>query len=615
MTKDGDLAGPRAVEHLVDTVLSFDGDRHHALRVLTSVKHRFGPTGEVGIFEMRDDGLRAVPDPGPLMLGDRMAGVPGSVVVPVLQGRRPLLVEVQALLGPGTGGAAGSGRPHTLGVDAARADLLLAVLSCRTGVDVPVPAEFFVAAVGGITVTEPAADLALALAMASVVRRAAAAARPGRVRRAGPGRRGAHGPRRGPPPGRGAPRRLHEGARARLDAGRCRGRRRRRAARHGGARRAHAGGGAGRGRFGGRRGDGAGYDARVVDGAGGSQPLNDALAMIAPGTALREGLDRILQAKHGALIIVGDDPAVLSVCTGGFLLDAEYTPQRLSELAKMDGAIILAADASRIARANVHLVPKATIPTSETGTRHRTAERVARSIDVPVIAVSEAMATIAVYRNDRKHTTQSAGWLIDRSSQALSTLQRFRARYDDALSTLTRLEMEDSVSVRDVVSVLQPGEMVRRIAEEIEGHLVELGSDGRLIHLQTEELSAGVAESLTLVLRDYTDEKGMAHLRSLSPDALMDLPKVVAALNLARLGRPAARRAGPARLPPAAPPAPQLSETLIERLVERFGSLPEILSASAAELESVDGIGAATARHIRDGLARLVEASIFERYE
>ncbi len=118
VTKDGDLAGPRAVEHLVDTVLSFDGDRHHALRVLTSVKHRFGPTGEVGIFEMRDDGLRAVPDPGPLLLGDRMAGVPGSVVVPVLQGRRPLLVEVQALLGPGTGGGTGPPRPQTLGIDA-----------------------------------------------------------------------------------------------------------------------------------------------------------------------------------------------------------------------------------------------------------------------------------------------------------------------------------------------------------------------------------------------------------------------------------------------------------------------------------------------------------------
>jgi diadenylate cyclase len=353
----------------------------------------------------------------------------------------------------------------------------------------------------------------------------------------------------------------------------------------------------------------------VVDGPGGSQPLNDALALIAPGTALREGLDRVLQAKHGALIVVGDNPAVLSICTGGFLLDAEYTPQRLSELAKMDGAIILAPDASRIARANVHLVPKASIPTSETGTRHRTAERVARSIDVPVVAVSEAMATIAVYRNDRKHTTQTAGWLIDRSSQALSTLQRFRSRYDDALSTLTRLEMEDSVSVRDVVSVLQPGEMVRRIAVEIEGHLVELGSDGRLIRLQTEELSAGVEESLTLVLLDYTDEKGIARLRSLEADSLMDLPSVVGALNLPSSSDELHTALAPHgyrmlhRLPQ------QLSETLITRLVQRFDSLPEILSASAAELESVDGIGAATARHIRDGLARLVEASIFERYE
>ena len=166
VTKDGDLAGPRAVEHLVDTVLSFDGDRHHALRVLNAVKHRFGPTGEVGIFEMRDDGLRSVADPGPLMLGDRMAGVPGSTVVPVLQGRRPLLVEVQALLGPG---GAGASRPHVLGIDAARANLLVAVLACRSTVPVPATGEFFVAAAGGIAVSEPAVDLAVALALASVV--------------------------------------------------------------------------------------------------------------------------------------------------------------------------------------------------------------------------------------------------------------------------------------------------------------------------------------------------------------------------------------------------------------------------------------------------------------
>jgi diadenylate cyclase len=346
----------------------------------------------------------------------------------------------------------------------------------------------------------------------------------------------------------------------------------------------------------------------------GSQPLNDALALIAPGTALREGLDRILQAKHGALIVLGDDPGVLSICTGGFLLDAEYSPQRLSELAKMDGAIILAGDASRIARANVHLVPNSSIATTETGTRHRTAERVARSIDVPVIAVSEAMATIAVYRNDLKHTSQSSGWLIDRSSQALATQQRFRVRFDDALTQLTRLEMEDTVSVRDVVAVLQPGEMVRRIAEEVGEHLVELGADGRLIHLQTEELSAGVSEVLTLVLRDYAGETGLTDLRELPADALMDLPQVVAILGL-----PAPDDQLHAEMAPRGyrllHRLPQLSPPLVESLVQRFGTLPEIMSATVAELESVEGIDTAAARLVRDGLARMVEASIFERYE
>src|SRR5207249_6648882 len=119
--------------------------------------------------------------------------------------------------------------------------------------------------------------------------------------------------------------------------------------------------------------------------------MTEALAGVAPGRPLREGLDRILQANMGALIVVGEGPEVLALCSAGFLLDAEFTPQRLSELAKMDGAIILASNCSRVARANVHLVPDPDISTSETGTRHRTAERVARQIDVPVISVSEDM--------------------------------------------------------------------------------------------------------------------------------------------------------------------------------------------------------------------------------
>jgi diadenylate cyclase len=187
-------------------------------------------------------------------------------------------------------------------------------------------------------------------------------------------------------------------------------------------------------------------------------------------------------------------------------------------------------------------------------------------------------------------------------------------RFDDALTTLSRLEMEDTVSVRDVVAVLQPGEMVRRIAEEIREHLVELGSDGRLVRLQTEELSAGVSDAVTLVLRDYAGADGLNALRSLPSDVLMDLPQVVAILGL-----PAPEDQLHAEMAPRGyrllHRLPQVPPVLVERLVDRFGTLPEIMSASMAELESVEGIGAATARVVRDGLARMVEASIFERYE
>src|SRR5213083_443181 len=229
----------------------------------------------------------------------------------------------------------------------------------------------------------------------------------------------------------------------------------------------------------------------------------DALAAVAPGRPLREGLDRILQAGMGALIVVGDGPEVLNICSGGFLLDAAFSPQRLSELAKMDGAIILAPDASRIARANVHLVPNPNVPTSETGTRHRTAERVARSIDVPVISVSEDMSVIAVYRGDNKHPLEPIPRLLNRANQALQTLERYKNRLDTVSGALSALEVEDLVTTRDVVTVLQRAEMVRRIAEEIEGYVVELGLDGRLVELQLEELTGGVLADLRLVGKDY----------------------------------------------------------------------------------------------------------------
>ncbi len=358
-----------------------------------------------------------------------------------------------------------------------------------------------------------------------------------------------------------------------------------------------------------------------------SSPLADALVMVAPGQPLRDGLDRILRADRGALVVVGDGPAVLSICSGGFLLDAEFSPQRLSELAKMDGATILAGDASRIARANVHLVPKASIPTSETGTRHRTAERVARSIDVPVISVSAAMSVIAVYRNDQKHTIQPLGWLHDRTDQALDTMQRFRTRFDVALSGLSILEVEDTVSVGDVVGVVQAAEMVLRIAEEIDGYLVELGEDGRLVGLQSAELIDGVGGALQLVVRDYCRRaagRGAARrtivdqivreLAFLPSDELRDAGKVAAVLGLPGSFHDSESGVEPrgyrllSRLP-------RFSEVIIERIVERFVNLQQIMRASLGELEQVEGVGQARAHQVKDGLARLAEAGIFERYQ
>jgi len=196
-----------------------------------------------------------------------------------------------------------------------------------------------------------------------------------------------------------------------------------------------------------------------------SSAMADALALVAPGQPLRDGIERILQANRGLLLVVGDGPDVLSICTGGFLLDAEFSPQRLSELAKMDGAVILSPDADRIARANVHLMPNATIPTIETGTRHRTAERVARSIDVPVVSVSAAMGLVTVYRHDTRHVLQDERRLHERVRQALQTTRRFRQRFDSTLSALSALEIADTVTVRDVVAVVQPAELLDRIAD------------------------------------------------------------------------------------------------------------------------------------------------------
>ena len=357
-----------------------------------------------------------------------------------------------------------------------------------------------------------------------------------------------------------------------------------------------------------------------------------ALGLVAPGRPLREGLERVLLAKRGALLVIGDDTSVLSICTGGFLIDAEYSPQRLTELAKMDGAIILSGDAARIARANVHLMPDPSVPTTETGTRHRTAERMARSIDVPVVSVSAAMGVITVYRNDDKHVLQAAGRLHDKVSQALQALHRFRQRFDLAVTALSALEIEDTVTVRDVAAVLQPAEIILRVAGELEPIFVELGEEGRLLQLQLGELVDGVAGARRQVVRDYLhaglgavagvgaeqDGSGAVHrslssLARLSTEDLLDGRKVGAALGLSHT------EADPdASLEPRGYRLlyrlPRFPDALVDRIVEHFAGLQKIMRASVGDLEEVGGVGEARARSVKEGLARLAEASILDRY-
>jgi diadenylate cyclase len=350
-----------------------------------------------------------------------------------------------------------------------------------------------------------------------------------------------------------------------------------------------------------------------------SEAMMVALRLVAPGTQLREGLDRILQARMGALIVVGDGPEVLSVCSGGFLLDAEFTPQRLSELAKMDGAIILASDTSRVARANVHLVPDPNVPTSETGTRHRTAERVGRQLDVPVITASEDMSLVAIHRRGEKHTLEPIPRVLARADQALQILGRYKSRLDSVSGSLSALEVEDLVTVRDVATVLQRAEMVRRIAEEIEGYVIELGADGRLVMLQLEELIGGVEEDRRLVAKDYFQSSTdfelvevMHLLGQLEDEDLLDLNLVSAVLHLdPDIGIDGALQPRGFRL---LHKIPRLPELVSDHVVDRFSNLQKIMRAGLADLTEVEGVGEVRAKAIKEGLSRLAETSILERY-
>ncbi|MGY2873023.1 diadenylate cyclase [Marmoricola sp. URHA0025 HA25] len=351
-----------------------------------------------------------------------------------------------------------------------------------------------------------------------------------------------------------------------------------------------------------------------------AEALRATLASIAPGTSLRDGLERILRGRTGALIVLGHDKVVDTISTGGFTLDVPFTATGLRELAKMDGAIILDQDVSQVHRANVHLMPDHTIPSDETGTRHRTADRVAKQTGFPVISVSQSMQIIAAYVGETRYVLEDTGSILSRANQALATLERYKMRLDEVSSTLSALEIEDLVTVRDVAVVAQRLEMVTRIAREIEDYVLELGTDGRLLSLQLEELITGVDAERELVVRDYlpggrrkrSPEHVLADLESLSPTDLVDISMVAKALGQ-RQGEHLEGAVTPRGYRLLAK-VPRLPSPVIDRLIEQFDSLQKLLSAGVEELQIVEGVGELRARSVREGLSRLAESSILERY-
>ena len=345
-----------------------------------------------------------------------------------------------------------------------------------------------------------------------------------------------------------------------------------------------------------------------------------ALEMIAPGTALREGIDSILHARTGGLIVIGEPEDLSFLNSGGIKLDIDYTPAFLYQLAKMDGAIILNANATKVTMANVQLMPDPTILSHETGTRHRTAERVSKQTDALVIAISQRREVVSVYVDGVKYILEDIPIVLAKANQALATLDKFRTRLDQVATRLTALEFEGGTTLHDVLTVLQRSELVTRMAVEIERYIVELGSEGRLIEMQLEETMVGAAAEKSALVQGLPGRRLRRGLRPRAGGNRQARPPGPARLRApgraARL-RPQAQHARLSRLAAGLPRAgahPAAAQARGASIVAEFGGLDELLAASDSELEAVEGVGEIRAKDIREGLRRLQELNLVDRY-
>ncbi len=348
--------------------------------------------------------------------------------------------------------------------------------------------------------------------------------------------------------------------------------------------------------------------------------LLEALRRIAPGTSMRQGLNDILRGDLGALIVIGEPAELSFLFSGGIRLDQAFSPYLMYELAKMDGAIILSASATRIVYANVQLMPDPTIPSAETGTRHRTAERVAKQTGALVISISQQRDVVTVYVGDVRYQLEDISDVLAKTNQAVTTLDTYRARLEQVCTRLTALELQGAVMLDDVLVALQRAEMTTRMRREIERSVVELGVEGRLIKLQLEELSEWVPGDERAMIRDYHVpempggyQEASAKLRALADTKLLEVDNLAELLGYPRTVNPVDHAVSP-RGYRVLHNIPRLPEAVIERVVEHFGTLEAFVRASMTDLEEVEGVGAVRAREIREGLRRLQEQNLVDRY-
>jgi diadenylate cyclase len=343
-----------------------------------------------------------------------------------------------------------------------------------------------------------------------------------------------------------------------------------------------------------------------------------ALRMIAPGTALRGAIDNIVKSHHGALLVFAEEDKIRPMISGGIDINVAITPMILYELCKMDGAVLLNQDGSHILHANVQLMPDARIDSQETGTRHRTAERVAKQIDSLAISISAARDVVTVYIGDIRHTVDPIRTILDKADQALQTLEKFRQRWNQVSNSLSLLEFQNSVTMHDVLRVLQRAEMMLVIVQLIEGYVIQLGTEGRLVQLQLEDMLVGVREDRNYVLADYLPDATPAHIEAVRPplgpvpsDDLLSLSYVGTALGFGQ-DVPLDKQVRPRgfRL---LHKIPRMSEWLIDAVVSHFGDLNRLIESPLDELAAVPGVGFPRAREIKDGLNRIYEQTLLER--